>query len=367
MAHLSFARVGLAIGTGILTFAAGYLLRDLIIKSEVNVQLLSALPAIEETKLQNPYLPFRFDVLAKQTFTAQPLYVLEQIDSTPQYTSFLIAWDVPNLTDQSSKRVTGQLNIPAGNGPFPIIVMLRGYVEKEEYQTGIGTKNAAAALAKNGFITVAPDFLGYGGSDPESEDVLLARFSKPVTVLQLLANLQNPKLRKENPDLSTNETIDIVTSRTFASDRIGIWGHSNGGQIALSVLEITGQSYPTTLWAPVSKPFPYSVLYFNDDLEDGGAYFRKSLAYFENDLENDVRDFSIMTHPENITGSLQLHQGGADEAVPERWSQQTAEKLEEADVTVTLFEYPQADHNLQPNWDQVVQRDVQFFTKELKK
>jgi dienelactone hydrolase len=367
MAHLSFQRVGLSIVTGLAAFVAGFIIRDLIIKSEVNVQLLSALPSISEKKPNNPYLPFRFDNLAKQTFTPQPLLVLDQLESTPQYNAFLIAWDVPNLDNQESKRVTGQLNIPTGNGPFPIIVMLRGYVEKEEYTTGVGTKNAAAALAKNGYITISPDFLGYGGSGPESDDVLTARFSKPVTVLQLLVNLQNPKLRKETVDLSSTENLDLVTARVFASDRIGIWAHSNGGQIALSLLEITGKSYPTTLWAPVSKPFPYSVLYFNDDLEDGGKYFRQALAYFENDLENNVEDFSILTHPENITAHIQLHQGGADEAVPLRWSQQLVKTLEEVKVKVTFFEYPQANHNLQPNWDQVVQRDIQFFGRELKK
>lgn len=366
MARLSFQRVGLAILTGVVMFAVGYGLRDLILKSEVQVPLLSALPHEQTKPLSNPYPPFRLTALAQQTFTAQPITVLEQMQSTPQFTSFLVAWDVPELNGEGSKRVTGQLNIPAGKGPFPIIVMIRGYVEREEYETGIGTKNAAAALAQHGYITLSPDFLGYAGSDPESEDIFLARFARPVTVLQLLKNLEQPRLRVDSMAIDAQKMSDWLTTQVFDSDRIGLWGHSNGGQITLSVLEITGKSYPTTLWAPVSKPFPYSVLYYTDDLEDGGKYIRQQLAFFENDLGNDVREYSILTHPERITAPIQIHQGTADEAVPLVWSQQLDEHLEDEKINVTLYTYPGANHNLQPGWEQVVQRDQQFFDRYLK-
>ncbi len=59
--------------------------------------------------------------------------------------------------------MTGRLTIPVGEGKFPIILMLRGYVDQEIYETGIGTKNAANYFSANGYITVAPDFLGYAG------------------------------------------------------------------------------------------------------------------------------------------------------------------------------------------------------------
>jgi dienelactone hydrolase len=367
MAKLSLSRVGLAIATGIFTFITGFFLRDIIVKSEMNVQLLSALPSLQETEPPNPYPVYRFSALAEQAFTPQPLLVLEQLESTPQYTSYLVSWDVPELDTGQSKHVTGQLNIPSGNGPFPIVVMLRGYVEREEYTTGVGTKNAADALARNGFITISPDFLGYGRSDPESNDILLARFSRPVVVLQLLRNLQQPQLRVDKMAPLSAELMDQVTTRVFASDRIGIWGHSNGGQIALSILEITGQRYPTTLWAPVSKPFPYSVMYYTDELDDQGKYIRQQLAWFENTLKNNVLEYSILSQPERIIAPVIVHQGGADDAVPLVWSEQLASKLEEAKVDVELYTYAGADHNMRPHWDQVVQRDIQFFTRELKR
>lgn len=347
-------------------FVIGFVLRDLVIKSETNVQLLSALPSIQEKKLANPYPAFSFSALASQSFTSQPISVLEQLDTNEQFSSLLVAWDVPELSGEGSKRVTGQLNIPAGRGPFPVIVMMRGYAEADKYQTGVGTKNAAAVLASSGYITIAPDFLGYAGSDPDNEDILLARFARPVTVLQLIKNLENPRLRVDTMSMDAQDISDWLTSQVFDKDRVGLWGHSNGGQIAISILEITGKSYPTTLWAPVSKPFPYSVLYYSDDLDDYGKGLRHHLAVFEEELHNDVREYTILSSLDRITGPIQLHQGGADDAVPLKWSEQLAKLLTEKELEVTFFTYPQADHNLQPNWEQVVQRDLQFFSKHLK-
>src|SRR3989344_5946794 len=67
-----------------------------------------------------------------------------------------------------NKKVTGLINTPDGEGPFPVIVLLRGYVDQSIYTTGTGTKRVGEFLSQNGYITIAPDFLGYGGSDIES-------------------------------------------------------------------------------------------------------------------------------------------------------------------------------------------------------
>ena len=157
------------------------------------------------------------------------------------------------------KKVTGLVNLPAGKGPFPIVIMLRGYVDQKLYKTGDGTGQAGEYFAQNGFMTIAPDFLGYAGSDKEAENIFESRFQTYTTTLALLKSLKSlEKWDKQN---------------------ISIWGHSNGGQIALTLLEITGETYPTALWAPVSKPFPYSILYYTDQSED---IKKEAVLYFRN-------------------------------------------------------------------------------------
>lgn len=371
--RLSIGRILQLAGVGVLTFLIGFYLRGIIMKSESTFQLLSPLSNFEvEKKPENPYPPYSFANLRSLQLTAGPITLHNLLESTPSYNSYLVSWEIPDLTTKKTLKVSGQMNIPSGKGPFPIIIMNRGYVEKDQYVTGIGTKNGAAALAKNGYVTIAPDFLGYGQSDPESNDILIARFARPIVVLQLLKNLGSLQIKLDpaaNPDAQGPAPVfdTSVTNQLIDSTRIGLWGHSNGGQIALSVLEITSRTLPTTLWAPVSQPFPYSVFYFMNDLDDGGEYIRKQLSHFEYKLENNPKDYSILSEPSRILAPIQVHQGGADEAVPLAWSETLVEKLKNATVSATLYTYPKSNHQMVPDWDTVMQRDLQFFAKYLKK
>jgi len=37
--------------------------------------------------------------------------------------------------------------------------------------------------------------------------------------------------------------------------------------------------------------------------------------------------------------------------------------LRKNEVEVSYFEYPGADHNMRPSWDEVIARDIAFFNK----
>ncbi len=243
------------------------------------------------------------------------------------------------------KKISGQILIPTGAVPlggWPVVIMIRGYVDKEIYQSGIGTRPAATVFAQNGYVTLAPDFLGYGESDPSFENNLEDRFWHPIEVLQLIASLKN--LAQVNPN------------------KISIWGHSNGGQIALSVLEISGKNYPTSLWAPVSKPFPYSILYYTDESDDYGRALRKVVAGFDALYNSD--EFSIHNYYDWIKAPIQIHQGTNDEAVPLKWSQELEKNLKNRGKEVKLYVYPGADHNLaggENSWNQAVERSLLWF------
>lgn len=240
------------------------------------------------------------------------------------------------------KKISGQIHQPREQAPaggWPVVIMIRGYVDREIYQTGIGTNPAATVFVQNGFLTLAPDFLGYGESDMPPNNGLEERFLTPITVLQLIASIRN--LPEANPN------------------KINIWGHSNGGQIALSVLEISGKNYPTVLWAPVSKPFPYSILYYTDEYDDYGKALRQLIAGF--DTQYDANEFSIHNYYNWITAPVQIHQGTIDEAVPLKWSQDLEKALKNLNKKVELYVYPGADHNLKPGWDEAVQRSLVWF------
>lgn len=286
--------------------------------------------------------------LTKYTFTALETYVPKPSRITMSGTMFtedtLTAYVAHYTT--TDKNMSLQIMVPNQATPsagFPVILMIRGFVDAATYKTGIGTKNAARYFAAHGFVTVAPDFLGYGDSDPPPSDTMEARLEKPAQLLDLMASLN---------------TLPFVDTT-----RLGIWGHSNGGQIALSLLEITGKPIPAVLWAPVSKPFPYSMLYYTDEYTDGGKALRKTLADFEQNY--DVFDYSLDKFIDRLAGPIQLHQGGNDTAVPQAWSDAFVKTVNQAGPKIEYFIYPAADHNLQPDWNLAVSRSLQFFINHL--
>lgn len=263
---------------------------------------------------------------------------LRVLEKKSTYTAYLFTYQ------SNGKEVSGQANIPTKQGTLPAIVLLRGFVDKEKYRTGLGTYRAADAFASNGYITFAPDFLGYGESASESADIFEARFEKVVSVLDLLASVPEAK------------RVD--------KKRIGIWGHSNGGQIALSLLEITKHSYPTTLWAPVTIKFPDSILQYIDELPDKGMYLKGKLSRFKD--RYDASWYSIDTYMSDISAPMQLHQGKADEEVPEAWSTSFYDRIKSMGKSITYYTYEKENHNFNNgSADTALKRDLTFFARYL--
>jgi dipeptidyl aminopeptidase/acylaminoacyl peptidase len=295
---------------------------------------------------ETPYDKYTIENLKDANVDKGDLEIDKTIDEQDDYTSYLFKLRFSPSLDEQLKTVTGQINIPKtenDNRKYPIIVMIRGYIDQETFVTGDGTRNTAAFFAENGYITVAPDFLGYGGSDSEAGNIFEARFQTYITVVSLIKSLD--QLDKWN------------------GKDIFIWGHSNGGHIVLTVLEITGAEYPTVLWAPVSKPFPYSVLYYTDESVDGGKLIRRELSKFEELYDTDK--YSLTNYFDKINAPIQLYQGTADDAVPYIWSRSMVKKLEDMDKEVDYHEYPATDHNMRPSWDEVIENSLKFYNSHL--
>lgn len=323
----------------LLAFALGFAARE---------RFFSQAPAKVNTlvkQIERPLEKYTVDNLSVARVGKTNLALTEILEDEEKYTSslFVLEFD-PTLTGMATKKVTGQINFPKEGNKLPLILMLRGFVNQEIYETGVGTRGTAAFFSENGFITLAPDFLGYAGSDRESTNIFETRFQTYTTVLALLNSLYQ---------------IEGWDGRN-----VFLWAHSNGGQVALTTLTITGRNYPTTLWAPVTKPFPYSILFYTDDSVDKGKFLRRELALFEEVY--DVEKYSFDNYLQKITAPIQIHQGTGDDAVPVSWSNSFVTKLEKEEKEIDYYLYPGADHNLRPNWEKVVERDLEFFRKHLK-
>lgn len=314
-----------------------------ILNNSSRQNILSPLGQITEKPLEK----YSFDRLKNRIPAAGNMEIGNQLKTGGAFSSYLFYFETER------KKVSGMLNVPAKPGKHPVLVLLRGFIDQKIYTTGEGTRRDGEIFAQNGFITLAPDFLGYGQSGSPSANPVEERFQTYTTVLDLLSSL--PSL---NQALIAIKDINVIPDIS----RAGLWAHSNGGQIALSVLAITGKHYPTVLWAPVSKPFPYSVLYYTDEFDDRGKALRRVVAGFEKDYDSDKYTFT--NYMDWINAPIQLNQGTADEEVPEKWSDQLARELKGKGKDVAYITYPGEDHNFsRGSWDLIIQRNIEFYRK----
>ncbi|HUW24551.1 MAG TPA: prolyl oligopeptidase family serine peptidase [Patescibacteria group bacterium] len=289
----------------------------------------------------NKYAPYTFEALSAREFQLGKINLTSLTKKGQNFDTYVFTYQ------SDGKTISGMANIPTGKGPFPVIILLRGYANQETYHIGLGTERSANFLAEHGFLTLAPDFLGYGWSDWEDKDILLARFYRPVEVLNLLW------------------VIDSLPQAD--NSRIGLWGHSNGGQIALSILEITGQAYPTSLWSPVSLGFPESVTVYLGKEEEVGNPVKEKVEEFLK--TNDPKKFSIAEYFTQIKAPFIVHQGLADELVKTEWTRGLVERLRDQDLSVDFYLYRGENHNFnryKETGDLLRQRDWEFFRQYLK-
>lgn len=290
-----------------------------------------------------PLEKYSIENLSDNTFEEGIIKIGEVLKESDSFTSYKFSFEFSPDLSKNTKKTTGLINIPKGDRKFPLIVMFRGYVDQKNYQTGVGTKNSGEYFAKNGFITVSPDFLGYAESDTEAGNIFESRFQTYVTALNIVSS--------------------IGSIENWDRKNAFIWGHSNGGQVALTILEESGLNYPTVLWAPVTKPFPYSILYYTDESDDRGKLIRRELAKFEEDY--DVEKYSITNYLDRINAPIQLHQGTNDDAVPVSWSDTIVKLLKGLNKDITYVKHLGADHNMQPSWDEAATKSLNFFQKNL--
>src|SRR3989344_5822003 len=181
---------------------------------------------------EKPLDKYTIENLSKQTFEKSKIEIGRMIGENEDFASYIFYFYPRGL------KVSGLLNVPKGGGEFSTVVMFRGYVDREDYLTGVGTQRAGEMFARNNSVTLAPDFLGYGESDNPSSDVMEERFQTYTAALTLLSSLGS--LNNELATKNIEARADL--------QKVGVWGHSNGGQIALAVLQASGKLYPTVLW-----------------------------------------------------------------------------------------------------------------------
>jgi len=282
--------------------------------------------------------PYYVDSLRSRPYTPGTITVVAPLERNSAYSRYLIAYPSDGL------RITGLMNVPAGDGPFPVIILNHPYYDPASYVPGDGTQLFADAFARQGYLTLTPDYRIYGGSDPGPDPY---RTGFAVDLVNLIVSVKSlPQAR---------------------ADDIGLWGHSMGGGVALEALVITPPGLrAAVLLAPMSGDFAEN--YAAIVTARGNAPLGPDWTIAPQDDPQAYQQLSPINYLPYVGVPVQIHHGQSDQVVPPAWSVQLAQAFTDAGKDAALYLYPGAGHSFyNSDWNLCVARTLEFFDSILKR
>ena len=284
-----------------------------------------------------------------QSYPGSDLTIEQTLPAGSNYGRFIASYRSEGL------KIFGLLTVPRAARPsrgWPVIIFNHGYIPPTQYRT---TERYAAyvdAFARNGFIVFKPDYRGHGSS----EGTASTGYGAPdytIDVLNALATL------KQYPQADPN--------------RIGMWGHSMGGQMTLRSLVISRDIKAAVIWAGVIAPYADLLTKWP---HPGGTSppaarfsWRQSFVQTYGSPDTNPQfwnSISPNTYVGDISAPIQLHHDTADAEVPLAFSQTLDSELVTAGKNVELYTYPGNDHNLSLSFALAMQRSIAFFNRYVK-
>lgn len=268
--------------------------------------------------------------LRQRDYKPSQIIIESTLANNGVYTGYIFSYSSDGL------KVYGRMNVPTGAGPFPIIILNHGYFNQSSFISGDGTQTMADILARNGYLTLASDYRGFGKSENDSQGSRGHNPNYAIDILNLIASVKN---------------LDKADT-----NKIGIWGHSMGGEVALRTIEVSDKVKAVVLWAPTSA-----------DASENAAFYGRGRHGISPSPNQDTDGTSPGNYLRYINAPISLHQGLADTEVNPGWSKKLNEELQEEGKAVEYFEYPGQDHNFRIlGWDTISKRTIEFFDKYLK-
>lgn len=319
----------------------------------------TAKPIATTTATPHPLAPYTIPGFRQRDFPGGPIWVRAILDQNEAYTQSYIEYPSEGLA------ITGLLFTPAGDGPFPTLILLHGYVDRDRYTAGTDTWQAADYFARRGYLVLAPDLRSWG----ESEDGLsLFHMGLVADVLNLIGTL------------SSLPEAD--------SERVGLWGHSMGGGLATKVLTIDDAVRAAVLYAPNSADDADLLARWGPGClkgqsEAAGDHCNPAEvippgtppelvdAYLAAAADQDfLRRVAPLYHLEKVTAPVQIHIGTADgqalAETPTEWSAKLDEALTAAQKDVTTYVYEGQGHAFTgESWQTLLDRARTFFDERL--
>lgn len=297
--------------------------------------------------------PLQIEEMRKKEYPGSGIVIEQNLSSGTNYDRYLASYKSDGL------KIFSLLTVPKGDPPaggWQAIIFNHGYIPPTQYSTTERYESYVDGFARNGYVVFKPDYRGHGNSEGQPEG---AYYSSAYAIDVLNAVSSVKKLSYVNPE------------------KMGMWGHSMGGNLTLRSMVVSKDIKAGVIWAGV-------VASYNDMMNK----WRRRIPFRPSTQEEQARrptrqnliekygapkdnpDFWNSISPINfvadISGPIQLHHGLSDDSVPPEFSESLKNALGKAGKTVEYYTYPGTDHNLSQSFGSAMSRSVEFFDKYLK-
>jgi uncharacterized protein len=288
---------------------------------------------------------FTIDALSKRNYDGGTLKIERVMAQNAAFTRSLVSWNSDGL------RQYGFMNVPMGKGPFPVVLVLHGHVNPATYRVLTYTTRYADAIARAGFVVIHPNYRGHAPSQGRA-DQYTHRADYAIDVLNLLSSVR-----------SQAGKLGALVKANGA--RVGVWGHSMGGGIAIKVMTVKPDWVRAALlYGAMSGDELRNARQIHDVFSNGSRGTRE--LGLPKDLLNRLSPINYFSR---VTAAVAVHHGTSDEQVPYAWSVDLCQHLKSLKKPTECFSYPRSPHVFRPGSSAnatLIERANRFFTRTLR-
>lgn len=297
--------------------------------------------------------PLAIAAMRQKAYPGSQITFVQTLSSGANFNRYLVSYLSDGLT------IYGLMTVPTGQKPeggWPVILFNHGYIPPASYSTDASYSIMVDPLAAAGYIVFKPDYRGNGNSQ---------------------GTPTQPYITPDDVTDSMNALASIEKYKDANAQKIGVFGHSMGGNITLHELVITHVFKAAELMAGVVGN-ETSILQWWDhriavhsivgnDLDTSYVVTQmvkdhgtpsSNPAYW-----NAIDPTQFLSY---ISAPVQIQVGSADEDVPITFSTSLYSSLQGAGKSAMFHEYSGADHNLAPDTAAAMEATITFFNQYLK-
>lgn len=286
--------------------------------------------------------PVSLPALMQQTYDGRDLQVGRVLARTNAYTRYFVTYRSGDL------KISGIMNVPTGNGPFPVLILAHGYIDPAVYTNGRSLRREQDYLPRRGYVVLHTDYRNHAQSDDDPRNELTLRLGYTADVINAVLAVKRSSL----PFLD--------------GDRVGLLGRSMGGGVAFNALVVQpGLVDAAVVYSPVSS----------DAVDNFDRWTRGEREQLANRIidaygapeQNPTfwRNVSAVNFFDRVSEPLLIHHGTADNTCPIQWTRETVAALQRQGKDVTLATYDGEGHLFGAAWPASIERTAAFFDEHL--